>query len=285
MRIGDTAKVFQLAQALLFSLLYGAEFLTRVDVLERCEVAWWNGIRKFYGLPNGVSNVTLALLFPKFSLKYKVLLGKVSLGLRGMRKLDTLLPEALIFDRGALFDRHRVGFFQEVRDWGLHLGISDLFLATDRSMAVEQLETWRETKLDSEWDTFSRMSSTATAASILGNRVAFHKATREASRFSRLGLRVFLLAITGSLAQSYLKSRSCSSCGVQFSFAHFLTCPLLGEDMTPSLVRSCEEEDWKHFSLLVLTRFQTFLHFYREGRCDADEVELFSALGAADSES
>jgi hypothetical protein len=59
MRISDLNSVYRLGQALLFSLLYGAEFLFSLDVLGRCEAAWWSGVRKFYGLPNGVSSVSL----------------------------------------------------------------------------------------------------------------------------------------------------------------------------------------------------------------------------------
>jgi hypothetical protein len=81
-----------------------------MDVVSRCEAAWWSGVRGFYGLPNGVSLVTLTLLFPRFSLVHRVLLSKVSLALRALRRLDTLFPEALFYDRGFLFERHRAGF-------------------------------------------------------------------------------------------------------------------------------------------------------------------------------
>ncbi len=100
LRIGDLPHIYQLAQALLFSLLYGAEFMVSADVLRRCETAWWRGVRQFYGLPNGVSSATLRLLFPRFNLVHKVLLGKVGLSLRGLQSRDTLLPEACSNDRG-----------------------------------------------------------------------------------------------------------------------------------------------------------------------------------------
>jgi hypothetical protein len=267
-----------LAQALLFSLLYGAEFLERMDVVQRCEAAWWTGVRKFYGLPNGVSNVTLHLLFPRFSLVHRVLMGKVALLLRGMRRTDTLFPEALIFDRGYLFERHRTGFNQSIKDWGTQLGIDDLFLVTDRVVASEKLQAVREKTLDSAWETFSRMPSTCLVASMLGVREGLSRAAGEASKVSRLGLRVFLLAATGSLAQSYIHTRSCPPCGVRFDFAHFLSCPLLGDDLHPRLVDCGAREEWKEFVTLILGRFHTFIHFFRDGQCDSDEVELFTAL-------
>lgn len=88
-------------------------------------------MRQFYGLPYGVSNVTLALLFPSFSLVHKVVLGKVRLLLRGLTPLPTVLPEALVYDRGCLFEKHRLGFTQILRDWGQQLGHPDLVFLTD----------------------------------------------------------------------------------------------------------------------------------------------------------
>jgi hypothetical protein len=173
-----------------------------LDVIQRCEVAWWSGIQKFYGLPNGVSNATLALVFPQFSLVHRVLLGKVSLILRGLKRLDTLLIEALIYDRGLLFERHRVGFNQSIKDWGLQLGVSDLFLTTDRATAKDMLRVAKEKALDSSWEAFARMPSTALVASMVGDREGFFSVAHEASRTSQLGLRAFLLSVSGSLAQS-----------------------------------------------------------------------------------
>ncbi len=278
MKIARLDRVFSLAQALLFSLLYGAEFLTRLDVIRRCEAAWWSGVRKFYGLPNGVSNATLLLLFPRFSLAHRVLLGKVSLALRGLRRLDTILPEALIYDRGHLFEHHRTGFLQVIKDWGQQLGLPDLFAVGDRAEAVGQLAGTREGLLDSTWDTFARMPSTTMAAALLGSRANFYEAALAASRFTRLGLRVFLLTITGSLSLSYCQTRACHHCGVHFSFEHLMSCPFLGDDRRPLLKAAVEREDWRGFAVIILGRFEVFFHFFRGGNCDQDVSELFEAL-------
>jgi hypothetical protein len=80
-------------------------------------------------------------------------------------------------------------------------------------------------------------------ATMLGNRGNYYEAALAASKVSRLGLRVFLLATSGSLAQSYLKTRVCHFCGVSFSFEHFLCCPELGDDLRPHLLSAKEAED------------------------------------------
>jgi hypothetical protein len=127
LKIARLDLVFRLAEALVFSLLYGCEFLRRADVVVRCEEAWWRGVRSFFGLPSGVSTVFLHLIFPRFSLVHKVLSAKLGLLLRGTQPLATLFPEAIVFDRGCLFSKHRKGYSQMVRDWCEQLGVLDLF--------------------------------------------------------------------------------------------------------------------------------------------------------------
>ncbi len=280
LRIFGLDRVFSLAQALLFSLLYGAEFLGNMEVIKRCELAWWSGIRKFYGLPNGVSNATLLLLFPRFSLVHRVLRAKSSISLRALRALPTVFPEALFYDRGLLFERHRRGFLQSIKDWGLVLGLPELYGANDCAEASSMLEEAQQVFLDGTWDTFARMPSTNLAATILANRANFRQVSLRASRFSRNGLRVFLLAITGSFAQSYIKTRACHTCGVNFSFEHLLSCPHLGSDITDILREAALTEDWDHFISLIFGRFQVFVHLHMGGQAmvDQDLCELFQAL-------
>jgi hypothetical protein len=110
------------------------------------------------------------------------------------------------------------------------------------------------------------------------DRSHFYQAALTASRFSRLGLRVFLLALSGSLAQSYLHSRACHICGLQFTFQHFLNCTALGADLEPLIRDAASKEDWEKFVLIVLGRFQVFIHLHRGGQCEQDECDLFAAL-------
>jgi hypothetical protein len=85
---------------------------------------------------------------------------------------------------------------------------------------------------------------------------------------------VFLLSITGSLAQSYLRTRLCPRCGDGFSFENFLSFPSLGIDLRPQIFALKEAQAWD----LVIGRFQVFIHCYRGGHCERDEEALFEAL-------
>jgi hypothetical protein len=170
---------------------------------------------------------------------------------------------------------------QVIKDWGSQLGLPEIYQVGDKGEAAGQLDVSHGQSLDNTWDTFVRMPSTSHIASILGSRQFFREAALAASGFPRPGLQVFLLAITGLLSQSYLKTRACYECGVLFLFELVLSCPALGDDLTPPLVRgerAVSAEDWKGFTLLIFGRFQVFIHLHKGGECDADECELFEAL-------
>jgi hypothetical protein len=86
--------------------------------------------------------------------------------------------------------------------------------------------------------------------------------------------------ITGSPAQSYIKSRVCPFCTAKFDFIHFISsfsCPKLGADLSTALGDAAAREDWV-FPGIILSRFQVFIHLFRHGHCDVDEMELLDCL-------
>jgi hypothetical protein len=270
--------VYRLANSLLFSLLYGVEFLLNLNVMRECERAWWAGVRSFYGLPNGVSGAFLQLLFPRFSLTARASEAKFRLLLRGTRTVDTLLPEAILCDRVVLFREHRRGFTQGLKEWAEQLGLSSILFDCDLAKVKEAHQAMRDIALDEAWSRFSEMPSTSYAASIFESRSAVFQVLHEASTFSRLGVRAAMLAMSGSLAMSYTGLKVCTSCGVRFDFVHFLSCPALGSPLSPTLTSCVENKDWAEAANLILFRFQVFLHYVKGGNLSADETELFDAL-------
>ncbi len=270
--------ISRLADSLVFSLLYGGEFLRRVDVVEKCEVAWWSGVRSFYGLPSGVSNVTLRLIFPRVALVDRVVRAKFNLMYRGSLPHSTLFPEAFVCDRGFLFNKHRRGFSQDFKDWCDFLNLGELYLAEHPSSVRLGLEAARKTKREGDWDLFCSMKSTAFAGTLFRSPSNFHSVILEASKISRLGVRAILLACTDTLSISYCKSKDCILCGERFSFDHFLTCSVLGPCVSPSLAAFIDAKDWAGVSCLLLSRFQVFIHAIRGGELSSDETDLFDAL-------
>ncbi len=85
LRISRLDHVHKLSQSLLFSVLYGAEFITDVSFVPCIENLFVRGVRKFYGLPNGVSNVAIRLLFPDVCVASLLLRNKFSLLLRALK--------------------------------------------------------------------------------------------------------------------------------------------------------------------------------------------------------
>jgi hypothetical protein len=284
LRLSRLDIVHRLAGALVFSQVYGCEFLRRLDVITQCEQAWWSGVRSFYGLPSGVSSAFLRLSFPLFSLVNRAAASKYGLLCRGTRALPTVFPEAVVLDRGWLFERHRKGYSQILYDWCQQLSITERFFVCDQSAFRSALEARRLRLLDEDWVTFQTMSSTRFAASLFRSRVAVYNVALEASRLSRLGVRVFFLAISGALSLSYVKSRSCTLCNVRFDFEHFLSCEALGAGLTQRFSCLVDEEDWRGIASLIISRFHVFIHAVRAGEITADESALFEALDAWSSE-
>jgi hypothetical protein len=279
LRLARLDLLYRLASSLLFSLLYGCEFLRRTDVLGDCEDAWWRGVRKFFGLPNGVSAMALRMLLPGVALTDRVLLAKFGLLFRGTGPLDTLLPEALVCDRGYLLAKHRKGFSQYLSDWCQFYRVPEAFGSGSLTEARGFIAAARARAREEEWSQFSSMASTSFAASVFGSRHALSATLLEASRFGSLGVRASMLSITGSLSVSYLKSRSCL-CGSKFTFEHFLSCPTLGDNHLHALLAHVENQDWRGSAVLLLSRFEVFIHALRSGELRAEEDELFHLLNA-----
>jgi hypothetical protein len=124
------------------------------------------------------------------------------------------------------------------------------------------------------------MSSTAFAAATFRSRRVLQSILREASGFGRLGVRAVLLIITGSLSVSYLQSRFCV-CGAKFSFEHFLSCPTLGCPLSHVLSAAIDNQDWKEAAIVLLSRFEVFLHAVRGGELSIEESDLFDSLNEA----
>jgi hypothetical protein len=278
LRLSRLDLVYRLSESLVFSLLYGGEFLRRVDVIDGCEDAWWSGIRAFYGLPSGVSRATLRLIFPRMALRDRVLRAKYNLMYRGSQPHSTLFPEAFICDRGFLFTTHRRGFSQNFKDWCDFRGFSSLFNAPNPSVVRAELEESRTVVRGEDWAQFSTMKSTSYAASIFQSASAFYSIVFEASKLSRLGVRAMLLSVTGTLSLSYCRSRCCVLCGAKFTFEHLLSCANLGPCVAPSLSAFIQAKDWCGASRIILSRFQVFVHAIRGGELSLEESELFDAL-------
>ncbi len=115
--------------------------------------------------------------------------------------------------------------------------------------------------LEGYWEQFAKMPSTMFLASLIQGREDFYQVALEASRRSRLGLRIFLLAITGSLAQSYLRSRFCSECGVKFDFEYFISCPAFGDSLLPALTRLGGGQGLGKFCFGYFAPFPSFYSF------------------------
>jgi hypothetical protein len=184
----------------------------------------------------------------------------------------------VVLDRAWLLEKHHKGYSQIAKDWCEQLGLLEFFYKCDLPLFRSSLVSRRELGQDSDWEIFSSMPSTRFAASIFCSRKAVYFTVMEASRLSRLAVRVILLAVSGSLSMSYMRSKVCHVCGERFDFEHFLSCRHLGVALEHRLAYLVMCEEWREAAFLLLSRFQVFIHAARAGEVTSEENELFDLL-------
>jgi hypothetical protein len=167
-----------------------------------------------------------------------------------------------------------------VKEWCQFLKLEEAFDCGSMAEVRGVLATSREARLASLWEVFTGMRSTAFVASLVGSPSALSSILHEASKFGILGVCASLLIFTGSLAVSYDKSHFCV-CGENFSFHLFWECPRLRLCRTHSLRLAVERKDWQEVAVIILSRFELYLHAIRGGKLWAEEIELFSNLNSA----
>jgi hypothetical protein len=189
------------------------------------------------------------LLFPRVSVVSRVLQAKFNLLFRGTARLPNLFPEAVVCDQGLLLALHRQGYSQILSEWCQFFRVEEAFAAADMAEVRGVLAAFRQSQIKALWTQFSLMPSTAFAATVF-----MYRSVLEASKFGLLGARAAILVILGLLSLSYDRSRFCH-CGEKFSFQHFVACPLLGPNRTPTLHLAVERKDWHSVALVLLSRF------------------------------
>ncbi len=157
------------------------------------------------------------------------------------------------------------------------------FFVAERAEVKTRLRARLDELLDRDWELFAAMSSTRFAAQLFRSRTALYAIVLEASRFSRLGVRAVMLSISGSLSMSYCRSRTCVLCGEKFDFEHLLSCRSLGVDLAPAVSVLVDSEDWQGVAMILLSRFQVFVHAIRSGEVTLEEAELFEMLNTDDA--
>jgi hypothetical protein len=282
LRLARLDQVYKLAQSLLFSVLYGTEFLTDLNVVIQLEQCFVKGVRGFYGLPNGVSNVAIRLLFPDFCLTTLILRRKFSLLLRALTPSDTYFRPAMLFDREFLLYRYNTGYSFVLRDWLGQLGLGHVFLAMDRHSVRSGLVVHNDVQLEYRWNAFCTSRSTAFAGEIFGCHTRFYSFMKEVSCRSSFAVRVFMLIFCGSLSMSYTRNHLCSWCCAEtFSAEHFFRCSRLGCDVTEEVRRLGREEQWPELISLCLLRFHLYRLLLPDPSLTPDESALFDDLDVA----
>jgi hypothetical protein len=282
LRLSRLDQVHRLSHSLLFSVLYGVEFLTSVSAAMQLEQCFYRGVRRFYGLPNGVSNTAIRLLFPNICVTTLILRRKFSLLLRSLRPSDTYFQSAVLFDRETLLYQHGMGYSFILRDWLSQLNLEHVFLSMDRTSVRVGLTQYNDVRVEYCWDSFCAQRSTAFAGNVFGCHTRFYSFMKEVSNRSAFAVRIFMLIFCGSLSMSYTRNHLCAWCSTEtFSTEHFFCCPRIGSDVTPEVLVLGREERWAELINLCLLRFHLYRLLLPDPSLTADESALFDELDVA----
>ena len=270
--------------SLLFSTLYGTEFVASTGMVVPLEKLFFQGVRRFYGLPNAVSNNAIRLLFPDLCIRSLIVRRKFSVLLRVLQPSDTYFPEAGIFDRETLLYTHSAGFSFLLWDWLLCVRSTNLFTATSKATVRRALHAYRDAELEFLWVRFGEQSSTEFAAHVFGSHVGFYEFFLAASKKSGSCVRVLLLIFCGAISWSYADRRCCPACPLQtFTARHFFLCPALGpNDASDEALRLGHEGSWNELIILCLSRFRCFKLLLPDPSLSREESELLFEYGLGD---
>ncbi len=214
--------VSKLSTSLLFSVLYGAEFLDDPRVAVQLETQFFQGVRKFYGLPSGVSNLAIRFLFADVSLLSLIVCRKAAVLLCVLRPSDTYFPLAVVFDRELLFYQRSCGFSFSYSQWLSFARVPRLLYSVHKQEIRRGLQEYSDSELEMAWGTFALQPSSIFVVEVFRSHTSYVAFFQTLSCRSSFAVRLLLLIFNGALSRSYALHSCCPSCRLQkFTARHF----------------------------------------------------------------
>lgn len=229
MKISPIPKVTFLGNSLLFSIpQYYAPLFCDFTVVSKLNKIFLKSVRSFIGLPNGVSNNLVSLLFPELDMNFLFVKAKLNFLTTMSKHSPTVFPLAPVYDRCVLFPRER-GFSFALGNWLSDFGVPDLIDGIDSKKMMKELLFVSRAQRAATWSEMSEASSTSFLCEVFCTLPNFDDFVLENARISSGFLRLSLLIWTGNLMLAQKPPRrSCPFCPLQtFTAYHFFSCPRL----------------------------------------------------------
>jgi hypothetical protein len=252
--------ISRLQVSLLFSSLYGIEFVTDKHLGENLAVVFRKGLRSFLGVPSRVSNDFLLMLFPDLSFDFFIAKRKLGFLRRTLNPSETYAAIFFLLDRAEDFPKG-VGFSSDLLAFLGHLGLPELIYADDKATVHRALAVAQEQELILAWERMRTAKSTAFLCTVFSSPAVLFEALLAASAINLSTLRVFILMWTGSAAIHLFGEhvRTCRLCSCPLDSRHFF---------------GCDFDVCRHLQYIVLVRNGRYLDLIRL-TCQAYFVFLF----------
>jgi hypothetical protein len=271
-----------LQTSLLFSVLYGAEFVCSASLVEVLTVIYRKGLRSFIGLPNRVSNDVLDLLFPDFSFDLFFLRRMHGFLRRMACPCDTLASAFFTEDRVTSFPAGR-GFSAILQEQLRVVNLEELTWTLDKSLANFAFRNCQTRRNDSGWVRMAGARATRFLVSIFGDRELWHEFISLAAKKSRACLRACLVVWTGSTEISILQhaSRKCPFCSQHLDSRHYFLC---GKPAAHQLIitTTAREKQWDSLLRLTVNIYFRFLFRFRPTVISEEEDLLLDWASSTD---
>jgi hypothetical protein len=154
MRLSELPVWSMLQDSLLFSILYGSEFVDGHRLAEKLDPLYRKALRAYIGLPNQVSNNVLSLLFPRFSFKTLFLKKKCSYLQRMTLPSPTLASVFFVEDRTEGFPKNQ-GFSADLKTELATIGVEELAWNSDKGLTTHALAAYQLSQRDKGWTSMS----------------------------------------------------------------------------------------------------------------------------------
>ncbi len=235
-----------LQDSLLFSVLYGSEFVNSPKLAEQVELAYRNAVRSYIGVPTQVSNHVLSLLFPGFSVLQLLLKKKCGYLQRMWQSCPTLAPVFFVEDRVTDFPRD-FGFSSDLKNELAEAGLLELTWATEKDLVSHALATFQDKMKSRWWSGMVTAASTRFLCITFGELDCWVDFVRAAAARDLATLRIVLLTWTGSvgLAATKQKVRVCPLCSKRLDAKHGLLCGQ-GPGYQLELTSRVRSRDWDY---------------------------------------
>jgi hypothetical protein len=263
-----------LQNSLLFSTLYGIEFVENEDLVSELATMFRKGLRSFIGVPCRVSNDVLDLLFPDFSFDLFFLKRKHGFLRRMTQPCETLAAAFFLEDRTTSFPAGH-GYSWDLQQALRRAHLEELTWTDEKALVNFAIKERQKALNDAKWVRLIGAKSTRFLGVVFGDWTLWHEFTTFVAQRSRASLRVCLVSWSGSIAISAGVPclKSCIFCHEYLDTRHYFVCGKSPASQL-ELVSMARRKKWDSLLRATFHVYFRFLFHFRPSVLSSEEEQL-----------